>query len=85
MTKYVKSSTGLSSHQSNTQQFSLKAKIQRKVAKLEKVNMVGQFWPGNILTNSPKLINEALKRRKSTMFVNRDPSQPMEVVLSFDF
>ena len=67
------------------QQFSLKAKIQRKEGKQEKVDRIDQFWPENILTNRPKLINEALKRRKSAVFGNRDPSQPMEVVLSFDF
>ena len=69
----------------NSQQFSLKAKIQRKEGNQEKVDRIDQFWPENILTNSPKLINEALKRRERAVFGNRDPSQPMEVVLSFDF
>ncbi len=31
------------------------------------------------------MINEALKRREIAVFGNRDPSQPMEVVFSFDF
>jgi len=47
--------------------------------------MVGQFWPGNILTNSWKMINEALKSWERSVFGNRDPSQPMEVALSLDF